>query len=105
MVVHTESFSPTAPEPQTLCFEIGVLVQEGRQQPTAGIGTVSWSCAHAVDPRAATLCAYAAGFLAIVAEGHEACRQVLGSAELTCQSVDMISDGLACCTRQEALWC
>ena len=38
MGVHMEAFPPIAPEPQTLCFEIGVLVQEGRQQPSAGIG-------------------------------------------------------------------
>jgi len=67
-------------------------LEEGRQQPSAGIGTVSWSCAHAVDPRAATLCAYAAGFLAIVAEGHEACRQALygaGGISLLMRTLDL----------------
>jgi len=37
----------------------------------------AWNLAAAVDPRAANLCAYAAGFLASVAEGHEGCRKVL----------------------------
>jgi len=76
---------------QLLQEQVATL-EEGRRQ--AATGNITWSCAHSaqVDPRAATLCAYAAGFLAIVAEGNDACRLALceaGGVALLMRTLDL----------------